>query len=498
MLSAPAAVRRRRRLSEEEVARAWAPTGAGAQAGRPDPGDRGRDARDAGQGSAAGLRHDHRRPGHQRPARGHGLLHGLGSEQEHRRHAPLHWSPPRASCAPRSVGRPGVRHTPSLAFVADAVPENARHIDDLLARAAATDAQVAAAAAGAEYAGDADPYRAPRQEAWDEGAGEDLGWAPDEDAGEEAGNPTAAVPTVATCAMHLAVRAMRLVRAQVPRQDRRRPHGPSRKPATQLTAPSSDRAGEGAPVAPLASVRPGPDSPAQQTSPEGPPLAGVAGPDPGVQLADAASRRPRGSVASAGARSLKGIVLIDKPAGWTSHDVVSRVRRILGTRRVGHAGPLDPDARPRACSSWGSAGPRGCWVTSAASTRPTPRPSAWVGRTVTDDAQGAPLGGAPAHQLTLDDILPVVEGLTGPILQQPSSVSAIKVDGRRSHARVRAGEAVDLPRDPCSSACSTSSSGAAIPRPGRWISTSWWSAPQAPTSAPWPVTWVAHSTWAGT
>jgi ribosome-binding factor A len=78
------------------------------------------------------------------------------------------------------VGRQtGVRHTPSLAFVADAVPENARHIDDLLARAAATDAAVAAVAAGAEFAGEPDPYRAPRTEAWDEGEGEDLGWDPE-------------------------------------------------------------------------------------------------------------------------------------------------------------------------------------------------------------------------------------------------------------------------------------------------------------------------------
>ncbi len=60
------------------------------------------------------------------------------------------------------VGRQtGVRHTPSLTFVADAVPENARHIEELLARAAATDAAVAAVAVGAEYAGEADPYRAP-------------------------------------------------------------------------------------------------------------------------------------------------------------------------------------------------------------------------------------------------------------------------------------------------------------------------------------------------
>ena len=63
------------------------------------------------------------------------------------------------------VGRQtGVRHTPSLAFVADAVPENARHIDALLAQAAATDAAVAAAAADAQYAGEADPYRAPRED----------------------------------------------------------------------------------------------------------------------------------------------------------------------------------------------------------------------------------------------------------------------------------------------------------------------------------------------
>lgn len=70
------------------------------------------------------------------------------------------------------VGRQtGVRHTPSLTFVADAVPESARHIDELLARAAATDAAVAAASEGAQYAGDADPYRVPDQEPADDGSG---------------------------------------------------------------------------------------------------------------------------------------------------------------------------------------------------------------------------------------------------------------------------------------------------------------------------------------
>jgi ribosome-binding factor A len=63
------------------------------------------------------------------------------------------------------VGRQtGVRHTPSLTFVADAVPENAAHIEDLLAKVAAADAEVHRAAAGAKYAGDADPYKAPRAE----------------------------------------------------------------------------------------------------------------------------------------------------------------------------------------------------------------------------------------------------------------------------------------------------------------------------------------------
>jgi ribosome-binding factor A len=73
------------------------------------------------------------------------------------------------------VGRQtGVRHTPSLAFVADAVPENARHIDALLVQAAATDAAVAAVAEGAVYAGEADPYRAPREQNQDEEPVEEL------------------------------------------------------------------------------------------------------------------------------------------------------------------------------------------------------------------------------------------------------------------------------------------------------------------------------------
>jgi ribosome-binding factor A len=87
------------------------------------------------------------------------------------------------------VGRQtGVRYTPSLAFVADAVPENARAISDLLAVAAAKDAEVAQARAGAEYAGDPDPYKAPVDES-DEADDEadDEGDREDEEAGADEG-----------------------------------------------------------------------------------------------------------------------------------------------------------------------------------------------------------------------------------------------------------------------------------------------------------------------
>lgn len=79
------------------------------------------------------------------------------------------------------VGRQtGVRHTPTLTFVADAVPDTARHIEDLLLRAQASDAEVMRASTGATYAGDADPYRVPREEEEPAGAGE-----PDRDGAPE-------------------------------------------------------------------------------------------------------------------------------------------------------------------------------------------------------------------------------------------------------------------------------------------------------------------------
>ncbi len=142
----------------------------------------------------------------------------------------------------------------------------------------------------------------------------------------------------------------------------------------------------------------------------------------------------------------EGIVIVDKPAGWTSHDVVSRMRRIAGTRKVGHAGTLDPMATGVLVVGIGRATRLLGHISGSDKTYATTIRLGWA--TVTDDSEGERLHGAPAATLTLADVAPAIATLTGPIMQRPSSVSAIKVEGRRSHARVRAGEDVDLPERP--------------------------------------------------
>ena len=141
-----------------------------------------------------------------------------------------------------------------------------------------------------------------------------------------------------------------------------------------------------------------------------------------------------------------GLVIVDKPAGMTSHDVVSRLRRIAGTRRVGHAGTLDPMATgvlvlgvERATRLLGH----------LALTRKSYDATVRLGRaTVTDDAEGEVTAAADATGVTDSDIAAVVATLTGDLEQVPSSVSAIKVDGRRAYARVRSGEEVALAARP--------------------------------------------------
>ena len=148
-----------------------------------------------------------------------------------------------------------------------------------------------------------------------------------------------------------------------------------------------------------------------------------------------------------------GLVVVDKPAGWTSHDVVGRVRRLAGTRKVGHAGTLDPMATGVLLVGVEKATRLlGHLALTDKSYDATIRLGA---ATVTDDAEGPLL--APrddltddAHRsrldaLTDDRIRAEVRRLTGRIEQRPSAVSAIKVAGVRSYARVRQGEDVELP-----------------------------------------------------
>jgi tRNA pseudouridine55 synthase len=135
-----------------------------------------------------------------------------------------------------------------------------------------------------------------------------------------------------------------------------------------------------------------------------------------------------------------GVVLVDKPAGITSHTAVARVRRALGQRRIGHCGTLDPAATGLLLMGIGS-GTRllqfltGLDKTYSATIR------LGVG-TVSHDADSAVIStpGCPAGV----DPAPAMAALSGPIRQRPPAVSAIKVAGRRSHERVRRGEAVEL------------------------------------------------------
>ncbi|MBM6546011.1 tRNA pseudouridine(55) synthase TruB [Janibacter sp. YIM B02568] len=141
-----------------------------------------------------------------------------------------------------------------------------------------------------------------------------------------------------------------------------------------------------------------------------------------------------------------GLVVVDKPAGWTSHDVVGRCRRLYGTKKVGHAGTLDPMATGVLVLGVGRATRLltflvGCDKEYAATIR--------LGQeTVTDDAEGEVTTRAGAAGLSRAAVDEAVAGLTGEIAQVPSAVSAIKVDGQRSYARVRSGEQVELAARP--------------------------------------------------
>jgi tRNA pseudouridine55 synthase len=140
------------------------------------------------------------------------------------------------------------------------------------------------------------------------------------------------------------------------------------------------------------------------------------------------------------------VLVVDKPAGWTSHDVVARVRRLASTRKVGHAGTLDPMATGVLVIGVGRATRLLTYVTGADKDYTA---TVRLGvATTTDDAEGETVAVHDASGLTRDDLAAPVAALTGDIQQVPSSVSAIKVDGQRAYARVRSGEDVELAARP--------------------------------------------------
>jgi tRNA pseudouridine55 synthase len=137
---------------------------------------------------------------------------------------------------------------------------------------------------------------------------------------------------------------------------------------------------------------------------------------------------------------------VDKPQGWTSHDVVGRMRRIAGTRKVGHAGTLDPMATGVLVVGINKATRL---LTYIVGTSKTYTATIRLGEsTVTDDAEGEVTATRSAAAVTEEALRAGVAVLTGEISQVPSSVSAIKVNGERAYARVRSGEEVNLASRP--------------------------------------------------
>ena len=139
---------------------------------------------------------------------------------------------------------------------------------------------------------------------------------------------------------------------------------------------------------------------------------------------------------------VNGLVIVDKAGGMTSHDVVSRVRRLAGTRKVGHAGTLDPMATGVLVLGLGRATRLlGHLMLADKAYDATIRLGA---TTTTDDAEGEVVATVATGDVTETAVREVLAGFVGEIQQVPSAVSAIKVDGRRAYQRVRAGEEVEL------------------------------------------------------
>jgi tRNA pseudouridine55 synthase len=148
----------------------------------------------------------------------------------------------------------------------------------------------------------------------------------------------------------------------------------------------------------------------------------------------------------AASRPISGLAIVDKPAGWTSHQVVGRIRRLAGTRKAGHAGTLDPMATGVLVVGVEKATRLlGYLALSDKVYEATIRLG--IG-TITDDAEGEVVMAVGAADLDEAEIEAAMAKLRGDILQVPAAVSAIKINGVRSYRRVRAGQSVELSERP--------------------------------------------------
>ena len=142
------------------------------------------------------------------------------------------------------------------------------------------------------------------------------------------------------------------------------------------------------------------------------------------------------------ANDIHGFVIVDKPAGMTSHDVVHQIRKLANTKKVGHAGTLDPDATGVLVVGLGKATRL---LTFIVADNKTYQATIRLGQSrTTDDAQGEIIETKNCEKITEEAIKKELDKFVGDIQQIPSSVSAIKVDGKRAYDLVRQGEKVEL------------------------------------------------------
>jgi len=143
---------------------------------------------------------------------------------------------------------------------------------------------------------------------------------------------------------------------------------------------------------------------------------------------------------------IDGLVVVDKETGWTSHDVVAKLRRVYGQRKVGHAGTLDPDATGVLLVGLGRMTRLLRYLTDQTKT--------YVGEVVlgvqtdTLDASGSVVATADPSTVTVEGLAAAAADLTGDIEQVPPMVSAVKIDGKRLYQMAREGKEVERPARP--------------------------------------------------